>query len=135
MFSAVNSRVAVHAMRGSSAFSMLNSRACMEALGFSSLVRIMRGDFLLWLEKEEEVDEVVETDVRVEVVVEVWKEDMEVRRDGEFKASRRGMIMRTCWQTRREERNLEWIVSFVCEEDRMKCRDLPSRRWEVFING
>lgn len=39
VFSAVNSRDAAHAIKGSMLCSILNSRACMEAFGFSSLLR------------------------------------------------------------------------------------------------
>jgi len=45
VFSAVNSRDAAHAIKGSMLCCMLNSRACIEVLDFSSLLTIMVVDF------------------------------------------------------------------------------------------
>ena len=93
MFSAVNSREAARAISGSMLFSMLNSRACIEALDFSSLLKMTVEDFADDTECVEVRDSVSDVDE------ERW-------RGRDLKASRRGMRMRTCWQTTNDGKNL-----------------------------
>ena len=87
MFSAVNSRDAVHSIKESIPCSMLNSSACMEAFGLSSLLRTADVDFC------EVADGVEVRDNESESL----EGAMESRRlTGDLAASRRGMRMSTC---------------------------------------
>lgn len=79
----------------------------MLAFGFSSLLvhRVTRVERL----ENDVCDEVEELTVETveDSMVDVAEEVIDERRDCDLEASRRGIIMRTCWQTRREDRNLE----------------------------
>lgn len=97
VFSAVNSRDAVHSIRESILCSMLNSRACMEAFGLISLERTACVDFC-------EVAEGVDVRDRESESVDGAIESR--RLIGDLLASRRGIMMSTCWQTMREGMNL-----------------------------
>jgi hypothetical protein len=70
----------------------------MEALDFNSLLKITVDDFAETTEWVEFREAVSETDVE-----RCWGRDL--------KASRRGMMIRTCWQTTRDGRNLRALVS------------------------
>ena len=84
VFSAVNSREAAHVMRDSMLCSILNSSACIDAFGLSSLLNKTCGDFLEPKESSEVNDAVVVDD------------DTEVRREVDLYASRSGINRSTC---------------------------------------
>jgi hypothetical protein len=91
MFSAVNSRDAVQSISPSMLWSMLDSRACMEALGFNSLLSTTCVPLF--------TDDLERVEVRASVsadFVDVDEDATDDRRDCAFHASRRGMRMRTC---------------------------------------
>lgn len=93
VFSAVNSRDAAHAMRGSMLCCILNSRACIDAFDLSSLLNTTALDFAEvkdWVEVRKSVSDV----------------DVTPGRDCDLYASRSGMTMSTCWQTIKHGMNL-----------------------------
>lgn len=105
-FSAVNSRAAAQAMRGSMLCSMLNSSACIDTLVLADLSRLSIGDFSTKIDREDLKESVSE---------------IEERRYGcIFSASRRGMTIKTCWQTISDGMNLFGRVSIKIEALRAK---------------
>ena len=96
-FSAVNSREAAHAINGSILCSILNSSACIDAFGLSSLFNTSWGAF----SGMEELCDVVEVSVAVSLASE---SDRSRRLD--LKASRSGIRMSTCWHTTSDGMNL-----------------------------
>jgi hypothetical protein len=94
VFSAVNSRDAAQAIKGSILFSMLNSNACIDDLGLSSLLKTTVDDLadkMDWVEVRDSVSD-MESDL--------W-------RGLDLNASRRGMTISTCWQTTSDGMNLQ----------------------------
>lgn len=96
MFSAVNSRDAAQAINGSMLFSMLNSSACIEDLGLSSLLKTTVDDFA------DNIDRVEVRDSVSDIEFALW-------RGLDLKASRRGMTISTCWQTTSDGMNLHRV--------------------------
>jgi hypothetical protein len=93
VFSAVNSRFAAHAIKGSMLCSMLYSSACIDTFDLSSLLKITVVDFVdfsEWEAKDSVSDAVV----------------VGRSRGCDLKASRSGIMMSTCWQTIKDGMNL-----------------------------